>query len=186
MLADVLERNPDWRNPPHLRAILIGGAPFPDRLRAEAARRGIPVMTTYGMTETGAPPRSRPTKPASRLSLSAKCRSRAPRSGPSTASSASRDRCSLPATGDAPHPFMTAGSRRATRDSSIMTVRSASFGRTSDMIITGGEKVVPSEVESPFESLPGFARRSSSACPMKAGADRHGSSRLRHRSPSAV
>ena len=53
MLADVLERNPDWRNPPHLRAILIGGAPFPDYLRAEAARRGIPIMTTYGMTETG-------------------------------------------------------------------------------------------------------------------------------------
>ena len=26
MLADVLERNPDWHNPPHLRAILIGGA----------------------------------------------------------------------------------------------------------------------------------------------------------------
>ena len=26
MLADVLERNPDWRNPPHLSAILIGGA----------------------------------------------------------------------------------------------------------------------------------------------------------------
>lgn len=35
-----------------LRAVLVGGGPIPDGLLADAARAGLPVLPTYGMTET--------------------------------------------------------------------------------------------------------------------------------------
>lgn len=62
----------------------------------------------------------------------------------------------MPATGDAPAPvhdgwFETGDAGLVNHDGSIRIL-----GRTSDMIITGGEKVVPSEVESALESLPGI------------------------------
>ncbi len=52
MLALVFERYPDWRPPPFLRAIQVGGAEAPPRLLKEAARRKVPVVLTYGCTET--------------------------------------------------------------------------------------------------------------------------------------
>jgi o-succinylbenzoate---CoA ligase len=52
MLALVFERFPDWRPPPFLRAIQVGGAEAPPRLLKEAARRKVPVVLTYGCTET--------------------------------------------------------------------------------------------------------------------------------------
>ena len=36
---------------PELRAVLVGGAPFPDALRGHAAKRGVPALATYGCTE---------------------------------------------------------------------------------------------------------------------------------------
>ncbi|HEU5061064.1 MAG TPA: AMP-binding protein [Kofleriaceae bacterium] len=50
MLARLLEL--DWRPPAHLRAVLIGGAAADPALLARARERGVPVRTTYGMTET--------------------------------------------------------------------------------------------------------------------------------------
>ncbi len=41
----------DWRPPPHLRAVLLGGAGASPSLLRDAADRGIPVLTTYGLTE---------------------------------------------------------------------------------------------------------------------------------------
>jgi o-succinylbenzoate---CoA ligase len=52
MLALVFERYPDWRPPPFLRAIQVGGAEAPPRLLKEAAKRKVPVVLTYGCTET--------------------------------------------------------------------------------------------------------------------------------------
>jgi len=52
MLAQVLEAHPDWRPPPQLRAVLVGGAPASPTLLARAAERGIPIIITYGCTET--------------------------------------------------------------------------------------------------------------------------------------
>ena len=37
--------------PPMLRTVLLGGAPAPRALLRECAARGVPVVTTYGMTE---------------------------------------------------------------------------------------------------------------------------------------
>lgn len=39
--------------PPTLRAILLGGGPIPVDLVVQARAAGYPVLTTYGMTETG-------------------------------------------------------------------------------------------------------------------------------------
>jgi len=51
MLALVFERHPDWRPPPFLRCIQVGGAEAPPRLLKEAAQRKVPVVLTYGCTE---------------------------------------------------------------------------------------------------------------------------------------
>ena len=52
MLARVLDAHPDWMPPARLRAVLVGGAHAPARLLERAASRRVPVVVTYGMTET--------------------------------------------------------------------------------------------------------------------------------------
>jgi O-succinylbenzoic acid--CoA ligase len=52
MVALLFERYPDWRPPPFLRCIQVGGAEAPPRLLKEAARRKVPIVITYGCTET--------------------------------------------------------------------------------------------------------------------------------------
>lgn len=52
MLLRLLDTVPDWRAPSSLRAVLVGGAPLSPSLRARAIERGMPVLTTYGCTET--------------------------------------------------------------------------------------------------------------------------------------
>jgi len=42
---------PVWNPNPELRAVLVGGAAFPDALRSLSVRRGIPALATYGCTE---------------------------------------------------------------------------------------------------------------------------------------
>jgi O-succinylbenzoic acid--CoA ligase len=50
-LRRLLDSRPAWDPPPSLRAILLGGAPAARRLLDEAADRGWPILTTYGLTE---------------------------------------------------------------------------------------------------------------------------------------
>lgn len=52
MLARVLDANPQWTPPAHLRAVLVGGAAASPRLLAAAVAHNVPVLTTYGLTET--------------------------------------------------------------------------------------------------------------------------------------
>jgi 2-succinylbenzoate--coA ligase len=52
MLAKIFETYPDWRAPKHLRVILLGGSSANDKLLLKAHRQGLPIVTTYGMTET--------------------------------------------------------------------------------------------------------------------------------------
>lgn len=52
MLCRLLDERGDRPYPPSLRAVLLGGGPAPRDLLQEAARRGVPVLQTYGMTET--------------------------------------------------------------------------------------------------------------------------------------
>ena len=52
MLSQLLDGNADWRPPPRLRAVLLGGASASPKLLARATDRGIPLVITYGCTET--------------------------------------------------------------------------------------------------------------------------------------
>lgn len=51
MLARILEEQPAYRFPEHVRAVVIGGDATSPALLAAASARGVPVLTTYGMTE---------------------------------------------------------------------------------------------------------------------------------------
>lgn len=52
MLSMVIERFPDWQPPETLRAILLGGSSASKSLREKAAALKLPIIITYGMTET--------------------------------------------------------------------------------------------------------------------------------------
>ncbi len=52
MLSRMLSAMKDRDYPRSLRCVLLGGGPAPRPLLEECARRGIPVMQTYGLTET--------------------------------------------------------------------------------------------------------------------------------------
>lgn len=51
MLQRMLEARGERPYPPTLRCILVGGGPVPRPLLEECARRGVPVVQTYGLTE---------------------------------------------------------------------------------------------------------------------------------------
>ena len=51
MLHRMLEERGDRPYPPNLRCILVGGGPVPRDLLEECARRAVPVVQTYGLTE---------------------------------------------------------------------------------------------------------------------------------------
>ena len=52
MLSLVLDAHPAWVPPAQLRVLLLGGAAAGDALLARAAGRGLPIVITYGCTET--------------------------------------------------------------------------------------------------------------------------------------
>ncbi|MFQ6020380.1 MAG: o-succinylbenzoate--CoA ligase, partial [Dehalococcoidia bacterium] len=51
MLQRLLEARGERPWPPGLRCVLVGGGPVPRPLLEECARRGVPALQTYGMTE---------------------------------------------------------------------------------------------------------------------------------------
>jgi O-succinylbenzoic acid--CoA ligase len=52
MLSRVFDAHPEWKAPPQLRAVLLGGAAAPRPLLQSAVSRGFGIVVTYGMTET--------------------------------------------------------------------------------------------------------------------------------------
>jgi O-succinylbenzoic acid--CoA ligase len=52
MLQRMLEDQGDTAYPPALRCVLLGGGPAPQPLLAACAARNVPVVQTYGMTES--------------------------------------------------------------------------------------------------------------------------------------
>jgi O-succinylbenzoic acid--CoA ligase len=52
MLERMLETRGDRDFPPSLRTVLVGGGPVADELLERCERRGVPVVQTYGLTET--------------------------------------------------------------------------------------------------------------------------------------
>jgi O-succinylbenzoic acid--CoA ligase len=145
--------------PPHLRAILVGGAAVPDRLVAEAAALGLPTAATYGMTEATSQiatqwPSRQPRRGAPPLAF-AQVAVRGP-SGITTQPGAEGEivvRGPTVMHGYWDDPATTAKALRDgwlnTRDIGRLAPdgRLEVLGRADDVIISGGENVSPAEVE---------------------------------------
>ena len=157
MLAEVLAKRPDWRDPSGLRALLVGGAACPMRIRGLAAERHIPVVTTYAMTET-----------ASSVALSDYEERFVPRADAGRAVAGTEIRIGEGGEIEVKGPMVTAGywGRETplgegwlrTGDVGALDEegRLSVFSRRSEMILTGGDNVFPGEVESALEAVPGI------------------------------
>ncbi len=153
-LAALLD-DPAWRPPPRLRALLLGGAAAPPALLAAAAARGGPFLATYGATESfgqlaTAPPAragdpTAPLLPLPGVSLEAGTRG-APAPirvrGPMLAP------CYLDGAPIAPE--LVTSDLGFLEDGALHVV-----GRADDVIVTGGAKVHPLEVEAVLAATPG-------------------------------
>ncbi len=150
LLAD-----PAWRSPPGLRAVLLGGAAAPAALLADAAARGVPVLATYGLTETfgqlATAPLDRAGDPSAPLvtlpgaSLVAGTREVPARI---TVAGEMLATCYLDGAPIAP-AFVTADLGFV--EDGVLHV----IGRVDDVIITGGENVHPRQIEEVLAATPG-------------------------------
>ncbi|MBX3026357.1 AMP-binding protein [bacterium] len=150
MLQRVLEARGARPFPPRLRTVLLGGAPAPRALLAACARRGVPVVTTYGMTEAASQIAvdGRPL-----LGVSIRVRRDGALAPPGVVGIVEID-------GPVVSPLARDGEGwLATRDLGVLAAdgRLAIVGRADDVIISGGENVHPREVEEALESHPGIA-----------------------------
>ncbi|HEY0476725.1 MAG TPA: AMP-binding protein [Kofleriaceae bacterium] len=153
-LAALLD-DPAWGPPARLRAVLLGGAAAPPALLARAADRGVPFLTTYGMTEslgqlaTASPEQAgdpaAPLVPLPGVVFEAGSRG-AP--APITVRAPMLATCYLDGAPIAP-AFTTAD--LGALDGGALSVA----GRSDDVIITGGENVHPSAVEAVLAATPG-------------------------------
>lgn len=163
MLRRLLQlENPAWMPGATLRAVLVGGAPFPLELRDRAKQRGIPTLATYGCTEA-----------CSQVTTQSPSQSGLPGSGvvlPGVEVRIEDDEIQIRGEvlmdgylGEA------CSAERWTPDGWFRTGDFGSFlsdgqlwvgGRLDDLILTGGENVAPQEVEAWLESVLGVV----SAC----------------------
>jgi o-succinylbenzoate---CoA ligase len=154
-LAQLLE-DPAWQPSPTLRAVLLGGAGAPPTLVAAALARGVPVLQTYGLTETFgqvATARVPGGRPVALPGVEVIAGSR-----------------EAPATREAPAPIHIRAPMLASRyldgapiapelitadlgfvDGDELHV----VGRADDVIISGGENVHPTQVEAVLAATPG-------------------------------
>jgi len=156
MLARMLDEHSDWRAPPHLRAVLLGGDGAPPALLARAAGRGLPVLLTYGLTETcgqvatqrpGTPPAVRGAPPLSGVELRI-VENRIQVRGPALMT-AYFPRAAHPGPFSADGWLETGDLGRIDEEGRLHVL-----GRWDDRIVTGGETVHPREIELALEAHP--------------------------------
>lgn len=158
MLARLLDAHPDWTPPARLRAVLVGGAEAPGPLLRRAAARGVPVVLTYGMTETcsqvAATPYAERFAPwacgAGRVLPPAQLR---------VAAGRIEVRGPMLMAGYLGAPPLPPGAWFDTGDVGALDARGGLtvHARRTDLIVTGGENVYPAEVERALERCPGIA-----------------------------
>lgn len=147
--------------PASLKAVMLGGGPSPSGLRARAIAAGVPLFTTYGMTET-----------ASQVATGrARAEDDATRSGPALPgvriAIADADAAGVgEITVDGPtlaRAMIVGGTRAAfarphrTRDRGFIDPRGDVhvIGRMDAMIISGGRKIQPEAIERAIGEIPG-------------------------------
>ena len=157
MLARVLDANPQWAPPDFLRAVLIGGATASVRLLERAAARRLPIVITYGCTETcsqvvatpydgrfdaaryGA---GRPLPGAQVRIVDGRLHVRGPMLMAGYLGEAALR----------PEAWFDTGDLGAIDAQGCLNVD----GRRADLIVSGGENVSPAEVERVLETFPGI------------------------------
>jgi O-succinylbenzoic acid--CoA ligase len=147
MLARVIDRPP----PPSLRVVLVGGAACPAPLLERALASGWPVRATYGLTETcGQVATARASDPGSLVPL--------PGVELRIVDETIRVRSASAMDGwlDGPSPFDADGCYD-TGDLGVIDERGrvSVLARRTDLIVSGGENVYPTEVEAALERVPG-------------------------------
>ena len=150
MLLRLLEEDPGpYRG---LRAVLVGGAPIPAGLLKRAAGAGLPVLPTYGMTETfGQAATLRPGAPLGRrahllpgvdirIGEEGRIEVRGDQVAPGYLGEPDR-----------PSPWLVTGDLGEVDEDGALRI----LGRADSVIVTGGENVDPAEVESRIAEHPG-------------------------------
>jgi o-succinylbenzoate---CoA ligase len=126
-------RDEGYERAPALRAVLLGGGPIPARLLEWAERVGFPAVPVYGMTETSSQVVAGiPGRPLRDVELSIAGDGEILVRGPMVARGA--------LAGDA---WLHTGDSGRLDDEGRLHV----LGRLKELIVTGGEKVAPAEVE---------------------------------------
>jgi O-succinylbenzoic acid--CoA ligase len=158
MLSLLLDAHPDWRAPPRLRAVLVGGATASPRLLARAAGRGLPLVITYGCTETCSQVVATPY--AARWDT-ARHGSGRPLRGAElrVVEGHIQVRGPMRMAGYLGEPPLPADAWFDTGDLGRFDAADCLHvqGRRSDLIVSGGENVYPVEVEQVLEACPGIA-----------------------------
>jgi O-succinylbenzoic acid--CoA ligase len=152
----LLEVEPEWRPPRSLRAVLVGGAASAPELLERAARRGFPVLATYGLTEACSQVATqRPGEPVATGTVGRPLPGVAVRivDGEIQVRGPTLLTAYHPATSS---PFVDGGWLR-TGDLGAFDADGALrvLGRARELIVTGGENVHPLEVEAALERVPG-------------------------------
>ncbi len=157
MLSMLLDAHPQWRPPTHLRLLLLGGAAASPALMARAAERGLPIVVTYGCTETCSQVVATPY--AQRFDAAA-CGAGLPLAGVQLRIDAGRVLVKGPMRmagylGEAP---LAPDAWFDTGDLGELDARGALHlrARRADLIVTGGENVYPAEVERVLDTCPGI------------------------------
>lgn len=158
MLARILEDDPAYRFPAHVRAVLLGGDATSPALLAAAEARAVPAVTTYGMTEACS--QIATLAPGDRAAGSGVGR---PLPGTEVRIVDGQIQARGPTlftrylpVGRWPSPFVDDG-WFVTGDLGRLDEQGRLHvtGRSSDLIITGGENVDPREVEAVLETCAG-------------------------------
>ena len=157
MLAQALDAHPQWKAPARLRAILVGGAAAPEALLRRANERGLPIVITYGCTETCSQVVATPY--AYRFET-ARYGAGRPLAGVELRAHEGHLHVRGPMlmAGYLGEPTLPAGAWFDTGD--IGHLDEGGFlhvhARRADLIVTGGENVYPAEVERLLQMCPGI------------------------------
>ena len=158
MLTQLLDAHPAWTAPTHLRAILLGGAAASARLLERAQDRGLPIVITYGLTETCSQVAA--TRYDARFATS-EHGAGMPLPGVQMRVVDGRIEFKGPMlmAGYWDAPALPPGGWFDTGDLGAIDARGCLHveARRMDLIVTGGENVYPAEVERVLEACPGIA-----------------------------
>ncbi len=158
-LGAILDATGDARPPDGIAAIILGGGPIPAPLLRRAIAAGWPVIPSYGMTETGSGVLALPSaevpdnaetvgRPIDGVELRLDGEAIELR-GPMLFAGYLDDAAATDAALTADGWLRTGDLGRLEGDGRLVVI-----GRSDDVIITGGEKVAPAEVEAAIRSHP--------------------------------